>query len=437
MQFLKAIKENFKFLSLTFFVFFISCVVQAQDTKNQSSTLINKTEDVEKLPAVEEKKVIKRIINKPSKLSKKKLKYSKKKNKKNHKINKKRIIKKVNLTKKNLKNKNEKVPVLTANKYIKIDESLEKYKNGELNNFQEIDGEYLIEVELKDSCDRITGEECFRSDKFFQEPYFHYTILNIFNQKVIAEQFFEGEGRLKDKVFLKVKDGEYLLYTKNNNKIFLVVKNGVVNDLIVLEGDLKKETKIVNKCQYADNLLAFHRLYGTNENQEISFYYSDIKNFKGLIEATIFSEKYQPKTLYSVLKIPNKEIYPIQNLNLCKNENNIQAIERDFTKKECDRKIRCTMETLANYGSEGFYVKDINFTFDDFYKNNKVINLNKEQAKGLLQEVSKMSSEDKKILKSRCFDDKNIDFINCSAYEKCQDYLVVEACEVNYFYDFK
>jgi hypothetical protein len=103
MQFLKAIKENFKFLSLTFFVFFISCVVQAQDTKNQSSTLINKTEDVEKLPAVEEKKVIKRIINKPSKLSKKKLKYSKKKNKKNHKINKKINILKLTSLWKNIK----------------------------------------------------------------------------------------------------------------------------------------------------------------------------------------------------------------------------------------------------------------------------------------------------------------------------------------------
>ena len=33
------------------------------------------------------------------------------------------------------------------------------------------------------------------------------------------------------------------------------------------------------------------------------------------------------------------------------------------------------------------------------------------------------------------FNDKNIDLINCSIYEKCQDYLVVEACEVNYFYN--
>ena len=34
MPLLQIIKKNFKFLSLTFFVFFISCVVQAQDSKS-------------------------------------------------------------------------------------------------------------------------------------------------------------------------------------------------------------------------------------------------------------------------------------------------------------------------------------------------------------------------------------------------------------------
>jgi hypothetical protein len=313
---------------------------------------------------------------------------------------------------------------------------LVKYKKGELNNFQEIEGEYLIEAELKDNCDRATSGQCFRGDKFFQEPYFHYTILTIFDQKVIAEQFFEGEGRAKDKVFMKVKDGEYLIYTKNKNKIFLVVKNGLAIELVVLNGDLEKESKITSKCQYADKLLAFHRLYKTNEARENTFYYSDPKNFKGLIEATIFTEKYQPKTLYSISKLPNKEMRPTQNLNLCKVNDNLQAIERDFSKKECAKKIKCTMEMLEGYGSEGFSVGDKNFSFDDFTKNINEINLNKDQAGGLLEEVSKLSGEDKNLLKSQCFNDKNIDLINCSNYEKCQDYLTVEACEVNYFYDF-
>lgn len=153
------------------------------------------------------------------------------------------------------------------------------------------------------------------------------------------------------------------------------------------------------------------------------------------MEATIFVEKYQPKTLYSTLKIPNKEIRPIQNLNLCRVGDEVQAIERDFTKKECSRKIKCTMKTLESYGSEGFSAGDKNYSFDDINKNNANLNLNNEEAKGLLEEVSKLSVEDKKLLKYRCFNDKNIDLINCSAYEKCQDYLNVEACNVDYFFE--
>ncbi len=429
MLFLQTIKNNFKFFSLAIFVFFISCAVQAQDLQNQDSTLINKIEDATKSESVKKNNDVKKITKKLVKSSKKKSKKSKKKNK----IVKKRIIKKVSLVKKNIEKKVEEAPVSKAKEQIKIDESLEKYKNGELNNFQEIDGQYLIESELKNNCDLITAEECFRADKFFQEPYFHYTTLSIFNQKVVAEQFFEDEGRIRDKVFLKVRDGEYLIFTKNNNKIFLVVKNGIANELVVLNGDLSKETKIINKCQYADKLLSFHRLYKTKELEEKTLFYSDEKNFKGLIETTIFSEKYQPKDLYATIKIPNKEVRPIQNLNLCKNGDNIQAIERDFTKNECDKKLRCTMKTLANYGSEGFEVNDKTFSFDDFNKNNNLINFNQEQANGLIQEVAKLSSEDKNFLKSRCFNDKNIDIINCSIYEKCNDSLVVEACEVSFF----
>ena len=62
-----------------------------------------------------------------------------------------------------------------------------------------------------------------------------------------------------------------------------------------------------------------------------------------------------------------------------------------------------------------------------------MISLSREQAIGLAEEVAKLSAEDKNLLKSKCFNDKNIDLINCSIFEKCQDHLIVEACEVNYF----
>jgi|APGre2960657468_1045069.scaffolds.fasta_scaffold03835_1 hypothetical protein len=475
------IKNNFKFLSLTFFVFFISCVVQAQNPK--SIILPEEKGKVESLLAIKpeektapkqydssvmpetaiEKNNSKNKIQKSAKLSKKPIKKSPKISKKNKKKllknNKKRIIKKVKITKnvhqkKTTKNvelniveseseekiKNEEtiisnIVIPKIEERERTDASLEKYKKGELDNVQEIDDNYIIESELKENCDRAVAGQCFRADKFFQESYFHYTILSIFHKKIIAEQFFEGEGRASDKVFLKVSDGEYLLYTKNKNKIFLVVKNGLVEELVVLDGDLSKESKIVSKCQYADKLLAFHRLYQTQGHNEETLLYSDKKNFKGLIDATIFSEKYRPKILYSTFKVPNKAIRAVQNLNLCKVGDSFQAIERDFTKGECDRKFRCTMENLAGYGSEGFSVNDKNFTYDDFNKDKIMISLSREQATGLAEEVAKLSAEDKNLLKSKCFNDKNIDLISCSVFEKCQDYLVVEACEVNYFYN--
>jgi len=443
MLFSPIIKKNFKFVTLTFFTFFISCAVNAQDDLKQTvNSIIEgekniKTQEISeiKIDSSAKKSDAKEQVEAPKKIAKKIIKKSKKKKKKIRKIIRKRIIKKIYVIKNDEIKKPEETTATKDVKNNEIDESLEKYKNGELNNFQEIEGEYLIEAELKDNCDRATSGQCFRGDKFFQEPYFHYTILSIFDRKVIAEQFFEGDRRVSDKVFMKVKDGEYLIYTKNKNKIFLVVKDGIANELVVLNGDLEKESKITSKCQYADKLLAFHRLYKTNEQIENQFYYSDPKNFKGLVEVTIFNEKYKPKTLYSTAKMPNKEIRPIQNVNLCKIGNDVQVIESDFTKKECSKKIKCTMETLEGYGSEGFSAGDKNFSFDELNKNTDEINLNKEEAKGLLDEVSKLSGEDKKLLKSRCFNDKNIDIISCSAYEKCHDYLTVQGCEVNYFYE--
>jgi hypothetical protein len=476
------IKNNFKFLSLTFFVFFISCAVEAQNPKSiilpeenmkVENLIAQKLEEAssakqDSSSAIAESSIeennSKNKVQKSAKISKKTKKkspkISKKNKKKPRKNTQKRIIKKVKITK-NVHQKNTKKNIQSktakskSEQKLKIekdtisnivipkieekeiaDESLEKYKKGESSNSQEIDGDYIIESELKENCDRAVAGECFRADKFFQESYFHYTILNIFNKKVIAEQFFEGEGRATDKVFLKVSDGEYLLFTKNKNKIFLVVKNGLVEELVVLDGDLSKESKITSKCQYADKLLAFHRLYQTKEYNEENIFYSDKKNFKGIIEATIFSENNKPKMLYSTFKTPNKAIRAVQNLNLCKSNDSIQAIERDFTKGECDRKYRCTMETLAGYGSEGFSVKDRNYAFDDFDKNKIMISLSREHATGLLEEVAKLSAEDKNLLKSKCFNDKNIDLANCSIYEKCQDHLIVEACEVNYFYNF-
>jgi len=440
MLFLKITKKNLKFLSLTFFVFFISCVTSAQDMQNQISPLLNLPENSTKLPLDSSEKnqtvIEKNQVEKNFKHVEKNKNKVKKKKKKIRRIIKKRIIKRIYVINNQNEKKVDKTPVLKAEEATKTDEDLDKYDGDSLDKYPQIDGEYIIESELKENCDKIMAEQCFRRDKFFQEPYFHYTVISIFKQKVIAQQFFEGDGRARDKVFLRVNDGGYLLYTKNKNKVFLIVKNGLVEKFVLIEGDLANEYKITNKCQYADKLLAFHRLYQTNEIKENTIYYSDAKNFKGLIEATIFSEKNQSENFYSIFKIPNQEIRSIQNLNLCKRAENVIAIEKELTKKECNAKIKCTMSTLESYGSEGFETENNNYTYEKFLKDQENIFLDPEQSKGLMNEVSKLSLEDKNFLGSKCFKNKNIDFINCSKLEKCQDYLEIEGCEVQFYNDF-
>lgn len=305
-------------------------------------------------------------------------------------------------------------------------------KHGSIKSYN-IDNNYLLEIELKENCQKVLGQDCFRSDKFFQEPYFHYTLITIFQQKIIGEQYYEGSGINKE--FIKVNDGEYLFTTKNNNKILAVVRQGLINELILIDGDLENENKISSKCQYADKLLAFHRIYKTNEAIEKNVFYSDKKNFKGVIEGTIFHEKYHPEIFYATMKLQNKAISPIHEINLCKFNKEIEAVERDFSKSECSRKFLCTMQTLEKYGSEGISTREQNYSFFDFYKISDQINLDRNQLNGLLDEVNKLSTADKNDLKNRCFNDKNIDLINCSISEKCEDYLAVSGCEVEYYFD--
>ena len=200
MLFSPIIKKNFKFLSLTFFVFFISCAVNAQDELKQNVNAIIQGEKNIKTDAVSEPKIdsatkigdAKTQIGASKKTTKKIYKKSKKKKKKIHKIMRKRIIKKVYVIKNDEEKKAKEVSEEKVVEKNEVDESLEKYKKGELNNFQEIEGEYLIEAELKDNCDRATSGQCFRGDKFFQEPYFHYTILTIFDQN---KRFFKDSKK--------------------------------------------------------------------------------------------------------------------------------------------------------------------------------------------------------------------------------------------------
>lgn len=433
-QTLKVLKKIINQTSLIIFIFFISCAVRAED----KSIIINekKTEVVEekKAEVVEEKKETKKPnpeIVKPSKSVKSSAKSKNKSSKKTKtkKIIRKKIIKKIYVEKTPQANEKAENIVEIKKEEPKILPVIEKPSEDDI----EISSEYYIQSELKDNCDKLTAGECFRADKFFGEAYHHYSLLTIFDNKAVIEQYYEGNGKNKD--FIKVANGDFLINSKKNNKIFISIKNGIVAELFLLKGDLSIEEKVESDCQITDKLLAFYRLYKPNEYKEMSVFVKNPENFKGLVETIIFTPKYQPNIFYANIQQDKEANKIINNLNICKIGDELEGLSRDFTKSQCNRKFRCTMENLEKYGSEGFMTKDREFPYYEFYRYNKIISLNKNQIDGLMGEVAKLSREDKELLKRECFDDKNIDLMSCAKSEKCDDYLVVENCEVKYFFD--
>lgn len=421
---LKALKKIINTTSLVILIFFVSCAARAEE----KSIILD-----EKKAEIAEKKKSSQEIVKPRKpvksSSKSKNKSSKKTKTKTKRIIRKKIIKKIYVEKKPQANEKAENIIEIKKEEPKILPIIEKPSEDDI----EISSEYYIQSELMDNCDRLTAGKCFRADKFFGEPYHHYSLLTIFDNKVVIEQYYEGNGINKE--FVRVANGDFLINSKKNNKIFISIKNGIVDELFLLKGDLTLEEKVESECQISDKLLAFYRLYKTTEYKEMSVFVKDAANFKGLLETIIYTQKYQPNRYYANIQQDKEANKIINNMNICKIGDELEGLSRDFTKSECNTKFRCTMKNLEKYGSEGFMAKDREFSFYELYRDNKMISLNKNQIEGLLGEVAKLSREDKDLLKRECFNDRNIDIISCSRAERCDDYLIIENCEVKYFYD--
>lgn len=427
---MKILKKILNKTSLIIFIYFISCAVRAEEKSTMVEEKKLESSDA-KLQIVKESEGVNGSVKVKKKSNSELKKNSKKtaKKTKTKKIIRKKIIKKIYVEKKP-ETALEKEQIIEIKKeQPKIIPATPKPNEDDI----EISSEYYIQSELKDNCDRLTNGECFRADKFFGEPYHHYSLLTIFDNKAVIEQYFEGNG--KNKEFIRVANGDFLINSKKNNKIFISVKNGIVAELFLLKGDLTLEEKVESECQISDKLLAFNRLYKPTEYKEMSVFVKNAENFKGVFETIIFTQKYQPNIYYANIQQDKEANKIINSINICKIGDDFEGLSRDFSKSECNRKFRCTMKNLEKYGSEGFMTRDREFSFYELYRHNKIVSLNRNQIEGFLSEVAKLSREDKDLLKRECFNDKNIDLISCSKAEKCDDYLVVENCEVKYFYD--
>ncbi|MFM7702458.1 MAG: hypothetical protein ACKO6C_03250, partial [Alphaproteobacteria bacterium] len=262
---LKILKKILNKTSLIIFIYFISCAVRAEEKSAMVKEKKLESSDA-KIQIVKESEGVNGSVKVKKKSNSELKKNSKKtaKKTKTKKIIRKKIIKKIYVEKKP-ETALEKEQIIEIKKeQPKIIPAIPKPNEDDI----EISSEYYIQSELKDNCDRLTNGECFRADKFFGEPYHHYSLLTIFDNKAVIEQYFEGNG--KNKEFIRVANGDFLINSKKNNKIFISVKNGIVAELFLLKGDLTLEEKVVSECQISDKLLAFNRLYKPTEYKEMS-----------------------------------------------------------------------------------------------------------------------------------------------------------------------
>ena len=304
----------------------------------------------------------------------------------------KNIAKKV-APKKNIK-KTKKVKKIKKTKPVIVKTIETENKKFITESGRKINSDYFLQIIAKKSCDSLTNTECFRRDRKFEEPYFHKTVISIFNNKIIAEQYFTTTNNKK--IFLKVNNGNYQLTTTNDNLISFSVQNGIVKDLILYSGNLERETFMASKCVIAEKNYGFFLAHNQQPKISEASYFANKNNFEGVRNLIIFSdiENIDNLTLQDLMAVEVKaynNIVPIQNLNLCKRSKSDILEVRDISKAECRKRQECLILINSN---------------PDFKD---------------------------KIIDESClgyFDSKREDFVSCSKQDDCNDYTVIKDCEV-------
>ena len=330
-------------------------------TKNSSANL----EVLKKSPVIKSKKPSKNIFNKN-----------------------------IQNSKKNIRNAQKNIKKILPKNDVIINHESEnkKYIN---ESGRKISGDYFLQIISKKSCDTVTQTECFRRDRKNEEPYFHKTIINIFNNQIVAEQYFTTTNNNK-KIFLKVNNGNYQLTTTNDNLISFTVDNGIVKDLTLISGNISRENFIVSKCIIAEKNYGYFMAYNKQPKLIETNYFTNKNNFEGVRNIAIFTniQNIDNLTLQDLMAIEVKSynnIYAVENLNLCKKPNSDILEVREISKAECIKRQECLILINSN---------------PDFH--NKIID---ESCLGY-------------------FDSKRQDFQSCSTSPDCNDYVIIKDCEV-------
>jgi len=201
--------------------------------------------------------------------------------------------------------------------------------------------EELFEVNLtQGECEKLINSsnkpECFRRDSFFSDPYYHQTKITIFRGKVFAEQFFRDAEKPTNRLFLAVKNGSYKVKDRSGNLVSLTTQNGFVSNLKITRNKKSSEKTAQIKCKITEAIYGFHQTYyGSGINVEADLF-ADEKNFKGLQEFFIFSEKEKPQIVMAMSNLPNQTPTALENITICKMPNAKHYSVKYFDNEICD-----------------------------------------------------------------------------------------------------
>lgn len=211
-----------------------------------------------------------------------------------------------------------------------------KVKKTKIDNT--LNSQYFLQFELdKKTCEKIIGNECFRRDHMRDLPYYHESRIIIFNEKIFAEQFFENREKSTNMLLLKVNDGNYKLIDEKKNLISFTAKNGVVSNLKLLKGDLKKEKKLESKCDLSQVTYGFHQVHEKAQIVEKSAFFRDEYNFDGLKEVVFFIDKSKPEKPLALLRNSNRNFDAIRDLRICKMPEKENYFVKYFSDEDCQK----------------------------------------------------------------------------------------------------
>ncbi len=259
----------------------------------------------------------------------------------------------------------------------------------------------FLQIELTQSdCEKLTGGESFRYDSIHQNPYYHKTIITIFRQKIIAEQFSKHVRGNVDVLLLPIKDGNHVL-TKyhNGSSISFTAKNGIVSNL-KMSGSIVEMVVQASGCDLSEAIYKFYQLYDKDGIVEIASTFKDLENFNGLTEFSLFVEKADQTSIHAIMKKENERIRSLKRIKLCNIPGDNSYIVKPITYDRC----------LA---------KQTSITTNASSPNNPIPN----------PQDSAFPLDNMPIEQTN--DNYDYDLEKwCQKYENCSDYVVIDRCAV-------